>query len=422
MQEVIYRVKPDVIVETGIAHGGSLIFSASLCRAMGRGRVIGVDIDIRAHNREAIEAHEMFELIELIEGSSTAPEIVDQVRAQIGPHETVLVILDTNHPREHVRDELEAYAALVTPGSYIVATDGVMEWLTDVPRGEATWDTDNPKVAVEQWLPAHPEFVLEDPPPFVFSETPITERITHWPGAYLRRTDQVMSSMRCERDAGPLGGRRRRRRSGSRPSPSTRFSSTHARCGRVDAEHRRARADRAGRARRRSCRGARAPGAAPCGSRCRRRSTEPGRRGLDPLDGCARSSRPGRRPRTTSCAHSGCTITLAAGVLGPERRDVLGPEALVHRAVALPEQERGVLDVALLEAAAARGAGSRPACRPRRSPCRSRCCGRGAGRGRRAPCRPWPSAHSSTARAFDDVHTAPPCPPTNAFSAADEFM
>ena len=188
VQEVIYRVKPDVIVETGIAHGGSLIFSASLCRAMGRGRVIGVDIDIRAHNREAIEAHEMFELIELIEGSSTAPEIVDQVRRQIGPDETVLVILDSNHLRQHVLDELDAYAGLVTAGSYIVATDGVMEWLTDVPRGEATWDTDNPKVAVEQWLPAHPEFVLEDPPPFVFSETPITERITHWPGAYLRRT------------------------------------------------------------------------------------------------------------------------------------------------------------------------------------------------------------------------------------------
>lgn len=188
VQEVIYRVKPDVIVETGIAHGGSLIYSASLCRAIGRGRVIGVDIEIRPHNREAIEAHEMFDSIELIEGSSTAPEIVEEVRSRIAPGETVLVILDSNHLRQHVLDELDAYAGMVTPGSYIVATDGVMEWLTDVPRGEATWDTDNPKAAVEQWLPKHPEFVLEDPPPFVFSETPITERITHWPSAYLRRT------------------------------------------------------------------------------------------------------------------------------------------------------------------------------------------------------------------------------------------
>ena len=76
---------------------------------------------------------------------------------------------------------------MVTEGSYIVATDGVMEWLTDVPRGDASWGSDNPKAAVEQWLPNHPEFVLEDPPPFVFNEGEITERITHWPGAYLRR-------------------------------------------------------------------------------------------------------------------------------------------------------------------------------------------------------------------------------------------
>ena len=189
IQEVIYRDKPDVIVETGIAHGGTLINTASLSRAIGKGRVIGVDIEIRPHNRAAIEAHEMFDSIELIEGSSTAPEIVEQVRSRIGPDETVLVILDSNHLRQHVLDELDAYAGMVTPGSYIVATDGVMEWLTDVPRGESTWGTDNPKAAVEQWLPEHPEFTLDDPPPFVFNEGPITERITHWPSAYLRRLD-----------------------------------------------------------------------------------------------------------------------------------------------------------------------------------------------------------------------------------------
>ena len=187
VQEVIYRVKPDVIIETGVAHGGSLVFSASLCRAMGRGRVIGVDIEIRSHNRSAIEAHELFELIELVEGSSVAPDVVESVRSLVAPDDVVLVILDSNHSREHVLAELDAYAPMVSVGSYIVATDGVMEWLTDVPRGDATWGRDNPKAAVEQWLPEHPEFVLEDPPPFVFSETPITERVTHWPSAYLRR-------------------------------------------------------------------------------------------------------------------------------------------------------------------------------------------------------------------------------------------
>jgi cephalosporin hydroxylase len=187
VQEVIYRVKPDVIVETGVAHGGSLVFSASLCRAIGRGRVIGVDIEIRPHNREAIEAHELFDLIDLVEGSSVAADVVAQVSDFISPGDVVLVILDSNHSYKHVLAELDAYAPIVSSGSYIVATDGVMEWLTDVPRGDKTWDRDNPKAAVEEWLPRHPEFVLEDPPPFVFSETPITERVTHWPSAYLRR-------------------------------------------------------------------------------------------------------------------------------------------------------------------------------------------------------------------------------------------
>src|SRR3954464_11955768 len=106
-QEVIYRVKPDVIVETGVAHGGSLIFYASLCKAMERGRVIGVDIEIRAHNRAAIEAHEMSPLITLVEGSSTEPAIVERVRSLVRPGETVLVILDSNHTKQHVHDELE---------------------------------------------------------------------------------------------------------------------------------------------------------------------------------------------------------------------------------------------------------------------------------------------------------------------------
>lgn len=185
-QEVIYRVQPDVIVETGVAHGGSLVFYASLCRAMGRGRVIGVDIEIRKHNRAAIEAHEMKPLISLIEGSSVAPEIVAQVGAVIRPGETVLVILDSNHTKAHVAAELEAYHALVTPGSYIVATDGSMQFLDDVPRGRAEWKTDNPSEAAIEFAARHPEFVLEQPV-WPFNESALRENVTHWPSAWLRR-------------------------------------------------------------------------------------------------------------------------------------------------------------------------------------------------------------------------------------------
>ncbi len=186
-QEVIYRVKPDLLIETGVAHGGSLIFYASLFRAMGAGRVVGVDIEIRPHNRAAILAHELAAGITLIEGSSIDPGIVQQVREQIRPGSKVLVMLDSNHSYDHVAKELEAYAPLVTPGSYIVATDGVMEFLDDVPRGSPAWKTDNPKAAAADFARRHPEFVLEQPP-FAFNEGQITEPVTHWPGAYLRRS------------------------------------------------------------------------------------------------------------------------------------------------------------------------------------------------------------------------------------------
>jgi len=187
LQEVVYRVRPDVIIETGIAHGGSLVFNASLCKAGGFGRVIGIDIEIRPHNRAAIEEHELFDLITLIEGSSTDPAVVAQVESLIQPGERVLVMLDSDHSKAHVTAELDAYAPLVTEGSYVVATDGVMEWLTGVPGAKEGWDTDNPAAAVDDWLPAHPEFVLDEPPPFGFNEGQIIERITHWPRAWLRR-------------------------------------------------------------------------------------------------------------------------------------------------------------------------------------------------------------------------------------------
>lgn len=186
IQEVIYRIKPDVILETGIAHGGSLIYSASLCKIMGKGRVIGVDIEIRPHNRKAIEAHELFSYITLIEGSSTAGDIVAQVKSLIQPSDTVLVILDSNHTKQHVLDELDAYHDVVTPGSYIVATDGSMKDLHDVPRGQPEWAWDNPTAAAEEFACKHPEFVIEQPG-WVFNESVLDRNISHWPGAWLRR-------------------------------------------------------------------------------------------------------------------------------------------------------------------------------------------------------------------------------------------
>ncbi len=187
IQEIIYELKPDVIVETGVAHGGSLVFYASLCEMLGKGHVVGVDIEIRPHNRAAIEAHEMFGRITLIEGSSTDPDIVRQVAATIEPGQVVVVLLDSNHTKAHVRSELDCYAPFVSTGSYIVATDGVMELVHDVPRGSSTWVDDNPKQAALEFVGSHPEFTLVDPPAPLFDESLGIPRATHWPSAYLRR-------------------------------------------------------------------------------------------------------------------------------------------------------------------------------------------------------------------------------------------
>jgi cephalosporin hydroxylase len=185
-QEVFYRVQPDVLVETGIAHGGSLIFYASLCEAIGRGRVVGVDIEIRPHNRRAIEAHRLFPRITLVESDAVAPATVAAVKALISPGERVMVVLDSNHTKAHVRAELEAYAPLVTPESYVVVTDGSMEILYDVPRGKREWRTDNPSAAAREFAAEHPEFVLEQPA-WPFNESALAKNITHWPDAWLRR-------------------------------------------------------------------------------------------------------------------------------------------------------------------------------------------------------------------------------------------
>jgi cephalosporin hydroxylase len=186
IQEVIYRIRPDVIIETGVAHGGSLIYYASLCKVLERGRVIGVDIEIRPHNRQAVEGHELSYLITLVEGSSTAPDVVRGVHSLVKPGEVVLVILDSNHSKRHVAAELEAYCDLVTTNSYIVATDGVMRDLFDTPNGSSQWEWDHPAAAAAEFVASHPEFVLEQPE-WPFNESELTENITHWPDAWLRR-------------------------------------------------------------------------------------------------------------------------------------------------------------------------------------------------------------------------------------------
>ncbi|KUI06095.1 cephalosporin hydroxylase family protein [Mycobacterium sp. IS-3022] len=178
MQELIWRVRPDLIIETGIAHGGSIIFSASMLAlldmadAINSGvtldptksnrKVLGIDIDIRAHNRAAIDAHPMASRIQMIEGSSIAPEVVAQVREIAAGHQHVLVCLDSNHTHEHVLAELEAYAPLTSVGSYCVAFDTYVDDLPANTFPDRPWGPgDNPKTAVREFLKTHPEFEID---------------------------------------------------------------------------------------------------------------------------------------------------------------------------------------------------------------------------------------------------------------------
>ena len=186
VQEVLYSIAPDVIIETGIAHGGSLIFYASLFKAMGKGRVIGVDIEIRPHNRKAIEAHELYPLITMFEGSSTDPATVDQVKGQIRPGERVIAMLDSNHSKQHVLEELRLYGPMVSIGSYIIASDGIMGDLVGAPRSEEDWGWNNPKAAAEAFVAEDPRFVIEEPA-FAFNEGVVNQRVTYWPSAYIKR-------------------------------------------------------------------------------------------------------------------------------------------------------------------------------------------------------------------------------------------
>ena len=178
MQELIWQIKPDLIIETGIAHGGSLVFSASMlaqldmCDAIETGttidpkqsrrKVLGIDIDIRAHNRAAIEAHPMASRIQMIQGSSIAPETIAQVRAVAADYSRVLVCLDSNHTHDHVLAELQAYALLTSVGSYCVVFDTLIEDMPAEMFPDRPWGPgDNPKTAVWEYLKSHPEFEID---------------------------------------------------------------------------------------------------------------------------------------------------------------------------------------------------------------------------------------------------------------------
>ena len=186
LQEIVFAVQPDVIIETGVAHGGSLIFNASLCKVLGRGRVVGIDVEIRPHNRTAIEAHLLKPFITLIEGSSTDTQVLEHVRALVAPGDTVLVILDSNHSAAHVRAELEAYSVLVTPGSFMIAMDGYLMDLTASEQPGSPWATDNANAGVRSFVADHPEFVAEDPT-LPFNESALTRAVTGFRGGLLRR-------------------------------------------------------------------------------------------------------------------------------------------------------------------------------------------------------------------------------------------
>jgi cephalosporin hydroxylase len=167
MQELIWKIQPTLIIETGIAHGGSLVFSAAMlelnavCGGPANAKVLGIDIDIRPHNRQAIEAHPMTRRIEMLEGSSISDEIISQVCARAHGEERVLVCLDSNHTHEHVLAELKAYAGLATIGSYCVVFDTIVEDLPAEMFPDRPWGPgDNPKTAVFEFLKTHPEFEI----------------------------------------------------------------------------------------------------------------------------------------------------------------------------------------------------------------------------------------------------------------------
>jgi cephalosporin hydroxylase len=179
MQELIWKVRPELIIECGVAHGGSAILYASLLELIGHGEVVAVDCEIRQHNRVALMSHPLSRRVRLLEASSTAQETMARLRMMAAGREPVLVVLDSNHSTEHVRRELELYHDLVTPDSYIVVMDGAQAHVWDTPRGKPEWQTSHPLAAIEEFLAEHEEF--EEDPHYARFE------VTSSPRGFLRR-------------------------------------------------------------------------------------------------------------------------------------------------------------------------------------------------------------------------------------------
>lgn len=186
LQEVVVGVRPDVIVETGVAHGGSSVLFASLCELLGHGRVISVDIEIRPRNREAIEAHPLAARITLVEGDSAEEHTLARVQRLISESERVFVFLDSNHSKAHVLAELRLYAPLVSVGSYVVVADGIVQDLVSAPRSTPDWGWNNPLAAIDLFLAERNDFVQEDPTR-PFQEGCVESDVTYWPRGWLRR-------------------------------------------------------------------------------------------------------------------------------------------------------------------------------------------------------------------------------------------
>ncbi len=162
MQELIWEIKPDLIIETGIAHGGSLIYYASILELIGKGEVLGIDIDIREHNKQEIEKHPMFKRIKMIEGSSVSEELIEKIKTHVSEEKVIMVCLDSNHTHEHVLLELQYYSQFVTKGSYLVVFDTIVEDMPDNYLPGRAWSkASNPKTAVWEFLKSNDAFQID---------------------------------------------------------------------------------------------------------------------------------------------------------------------------------------------------------------------------------------------------------------------
>ena len=187
LQEIVYNLKPNKIIETGVAHGGTAIFFASLLKLANiNGKIIAVDIKIRKQNFREIKKHSLINFINLIEGSSTDSFIFNKVKKNIKKNDRVFVFLDSNHTFEHVYKELNLYSKLVTKNSYIVVCDGIMKLVSDTPRGKKSWANDNPLKAIKKFLKQNKNYVINEPN-WHFNQSKLNKRITHSPMCFLKK-------------------------------------------------------------------------------------------------------------------------------------------------------------------------------------------------------------------------------------------